>query len=156
MQYRRLTREELEPLAEDFALFLATNSIDKKMWDEIKSNDAEKAENLLDIFSDMVFEKALKSAKFLERISETEMHCFAFFEKQAHLISVRFVQKNNANFFEKNTLQHIPKLLQNGTLEMVQGTKTFAKSREQEMFAVMQTGAVLCKGELYQNLLALI
>ena len=59
MLYRRLTKEEFENLPEDFAIFLASNSIDKKEWDTIKEMDIKKADGLLDIFSDLVFEKEI-------------------------------------------------------------------------------------------------
>ena len=83
-----------EPLAEDFALYLAANSIDKEMWDEIKANRTAQMEETLDMFSDLVFEKALTSAKYLERVTETEIHCYAFHASQAHLISA-MIEKCN-------------------------------------------------------------
>ncbi len=156
MQFRRLVKEELEPLAEDFAIFLASNSIDKKEWDSIKEKDAEKADHLLDIFSDMVFEKALTSAKYLERISETEIHCYSFFAKTAHLISLRYVAKEPFSFFNAEAFNQAPTLLKSGKMELIQGTRTFEKPREAEMFAIMQTGATISKGELYRALVGLI
>jgi len=38
MKYKRLTKEQFEELHQEFATFLATQSIDKKEWDEIKVN----------------------------------------------------------------------------------------------------------------------
>ena len=156
MKYRRLTKEELEPLAEDFAIFLASNSIDKKAWDNLKGNEPQKAEETLDIFSDMVFEKALKSARFLERISETEIHCYAFQSNQAHLISARITQPGDSNFVNSELKSLLPRLIKNNSLELIQGTKKYSKPREQEMFEIMKTGATFSKGELYNALLRLI
>lgn len=155
MKYRRLTKEELKPLAEDFALFLAANSIDKKMWDEMKANEPAQVEETLDIFSDMVFEKALKSAKYLERITETEIHCYVFHAAQAHLISV-MIENAHANFVEGNFGETIQKLLAEQKLELIQGTKKFTAQREIEMFEILKTGAVLGDGKMYQSLLALL
>lgn len=155
MNFRRLTKEELEALVEDFALFLASNSIDKKMWDEMKSENPEKAEEMLDIFSDMVFEKALKSAKYLERISETEIHCYAFHGGQAHVISA-LAQNTATNFVDGNLAESMTSLLAEKKLELIQGTKKYAAAREAEMFTVMKTGAVLSDGKIYQSLLALL
>ena len=155
MKFRRLTIEELEPLAEDFALFLAANSIDKAMWDKMKANSPTKAEEALDIFSDMVFEKALKSAKYLERITETEIHCYAFHVGQAHLIS-SFAVNKAANFMEDDLAKTISSLVIEQKLELVQGTKKYTSARELEMFEIMKKGAVLSDGKLYQSLLALL
>jgi len=41
MKYTRLTQEQFHALAEDFALFLAAQSIDAKSWDLLKNTDAE-------------------------------------------------------------------------------------------------------------------
>ena len=38
MKYARLTKEQLEELHPEFTNFLATQSIDKKEWDELKAN----------------------------------------------------------------------------------------------------------------------
>jgi len=50
MKYKRLTKEQFEELHQEFATFLATQSIDKKEWDEIKVNTPEVAEQELDVF----------------------------------------------------------------------------------------------------------
>jgi cag pathogenicity island protein 24 len=155
MKFRRLTKEEFEPLAEDFALFLAANSIDKKMWDEMKTHRPAQMEETLDIFSDMVFEKALKSAKYLERITETEIHCYVFHTAQAHLIRV-MIENADASFVEGNLGETIQKLLAEQKLELIQGTKKFSAQREIEMFEILKTGAALGDGKMYQSLLALL
>jgi hypothetical protein len=151
MKYRRLIKEELEPLAEDFAIFLATNSIDKKEWNAMKIDSPEKASEMLDIFSDMVFEKALASARYLARIAEAEMQCYLFQEKQAHMISVSCLNSGEKNFANTNLADFSP-----DEIEITQGVKQFKKSREEEMFAILQTGAELSDGKVYQQLLKLI
>ena len=156
LKYRRLTKEELEPLAEDFAIFLASNSIDKKMWDELKSTQKEDAEQLLDVFSDMVFEKALASAKYLERIADTELQCYYFLPKSAHLVSLRYTGQDTFSFFDTNAFQQIPELLKSDALEIIQGTKTYKRQREEEMFPVLNTGATIARGELYRTLIGLL
>ncbi len=151
MKYRRLSKEEFESLAEDFAIFLASNSIDKKEWDRLKNENRDRAEEVLNIFSDMVFEKALKSARYLRRVSDSEIQCYLFQEKQAHMISIRSLVGNRKSLLE-NDLGSFGK----DEIEITQGTKKFTKSREEEMFAILQTGAELSDGKLYQQLLALL
>jgi hypothetical protein len=156
LKYRRLTTTELEPLAEDFAIFLASNSIDKKDWDALKSKQPEKAEEILDVFSDLVFEKALSSAKYLERISEREITVYNFYPNQAHMLHVALSGKSNASFLTNDLARVLADALKNGELEITQGTKRYQKDKQPEMFAILQTGAVLSDGDLYQKLLALI
>ena len=52
MKYARLTKEQLEELHPEFTKFLATQSIDKKEWDELKNNKPEVALQEIDVFSD--------------------------------------------------------------------------------------------------------
>ena len=57
MKYARLTKEQLEELHPEFTNFLATQSIDKKEWDELKANKPSIAEQEIDVFSDMIWIK---------------------------------------------------------------------------------------------------
>ncbi len=66
MEYARLTKEQFEALKEEFALFLAAQSIDKKQWDNIKSDNPELTDQKLDEFSDMVWDEALDKITYLE------------------------------------------------------------------------------------------
>ena len=151
MKYRRLTTEEFNEMAEDFAIFLASNSIDKNEWDGIKSDDPTKAEEILDIFSDMVLDKAFRTGKYMERISESEIHCYYFMPNQAHMISLRHTAGLGKSFLHNSLSAYGP-----DELEMIQGTKTYGQSREEEMFTIMQTGASLSDGKLYQKLITLL
>jgi hypothetical protein len=156
LKYRRLTKEELQPLAEDFAIFLASNSIDKKMWDELKSSQKENAEEMLDVFSDLVFEIALASAKYLERIADSELQCYYFLPKSAHMVSLRYTGQDAFSFFDADAFQRVPALLKSDALEIMHGTKTYKLQREEEMFAVLNTGATISTGELYRTLIGLL
>ena len=156
MLYRRLTKEEFENMSEDFAIFLASNSIDKKEWDEIKENDVKKADGLLDIFSDLVFEKALSSCKYLERISETEIHTYLFQETQAHMVTIKVKEGVAADFIRDKLSEIFMTLLKDKQLEVYQGTKKYVEKRELEMFEIMQKGAQFSKGDLYRSLLTLL
>jgi hypothetical protein len=56
MKYKRLTTEELKHLEKEFVNFLASAQITGSDWEKMKANEIEKAEELLDVFSDLVFE----------------------------------------------------------------------------------------------------
>ena len=57
MKYTRLTKEQIESLHEEFAKFLATQSIDKKQWEALKSSNSVLVDEELDLFSDMIWNK---------------------------------------------------------------------------------------------------
>ena len=77
-KYRLLTQEELKPLEEDFVKFLSANTVAADDWDKIKKEDPKKAEGLIEIFSDIVWEKALEKIKCLEARTEKDMKVFSF------------------------------------------------------------------------------
>ena len=56
MKYIRLTKEQFEELHPEFINFLATQSIDKVEWDQLKTEKPEVAEQELDVFSDLICE----------------------------------------------------------------------------------------------------
>ena len=79
MKYQRLTKEQFEELQPEFINFLATQTIDKKEWDEIKLNKPEVAEQELDVFSDLIWEGVLARAEYLENFSKHHIFLFQCF-----------------------------------------------------------------------------
>ena len=76
MKYARLTKEQLEELHPEFITFLATQSIDKKEWDEIKQNKPQIAEQEIDVFSDLIWEKALTNVTHIDHFSKNYIFLF--------------------------------------------------------------------------------
>ena len=56
MKYRRLTLEELEPLENEFIDFLVVNGIIADDWRHLLAHDLEKSNQIIDAFSEVVFE----------------------------------------------------------------------------------------------------
>ena len=59
MKFRRLTNEELQELEKEFVQFLVSNTVTADDWEKIKEDNPERAEGLIEIFSDIVFEKVI-------------------------------------------------------------------------------------------------
>ncbi|MEX0273480.1 MAG: DUF6495 family protein, partial [Flavobacteriaceae bacterium] len=87
MKYVRLTKEQLEELHSEFVNFLATQSIDKEEWEDIKKNSPEVAEEELDVFSDLIWEGVLTKVSYVENISAHAMHLFHLTGKEMKLIA---------------------------------------------------------------------
>jgi len=65
MKYRQLTKEQFESLHEEFAQFLATQSIDAKEWNQIKKSKPQVAEDEMNIFSDVVWDDVLTKTAYI-------------------------------------------------------------------------------------------
>ena len=148
MKYKRLTKEQLEALHQEFANFLASQSIDKKEWDEIKVNKPEIAEQELDVFSDLIWEGVLTNAQFLEHFSKN--HIFLF-HCQKEFIQSMVIKSlvTEIDFMTKNGLQWLSDNLFTETVEMHVGKKEYDGDRNTAIFNLITEGAILSDGQLY-------
>lgn len=149
MKYQRLTKEQLEELHQEFINFLATQSITAKEWDDIKKNKPEVAEQELDVFSDLIWEGVLSKVKYLENISERQMHLFAAEEKEIRLISVK-VLNPDINLTTKVGFDWFKKNFQGDFVDYLTATKAYKEEKNTELFNLIKQGASITKGELFQ------
>lgn len=145
----RLTKQQLEELHQEFINFLATQSITGDEWEEIKTNRPQVAEEEIDVFSDLVWEGVLTKVTYLENISEKQMHLFYLAEKEMKLISVKVMNPEidlttNIGFswFKKNW--------QSDFVEYLTASKMYTEDKNLDKFKLIQQGAVITKGDLYQ------
>ncbi|MGB5647337.1 DUF6495 family protein [Muriicola sp.] len=149
MKYTRLTKQQLEELHQEFINFLATQSITGPEWEMIKLNRPQVAEEELDVFSDLVWEGVLHKVQYLENISEQQMHLFYLPEKEMKLISVKVMNPKldlrtpeGFNWFKKNW--------QSDFVEYLVASKAYTDDKNLDKFKLIQQGAVITKGDLYQ------
>lgn len=149
MKYSRLTKQQLEELHQEFINFLATQSITASEWQDIKTNRPQVAEEEIDVFSDLVWEGVLNKVEYLENISEKQMHLFHLAEKEMKLLSVKVMNPEidltttlGFSWFKKNW--------QSDFVEYLTAAKAYTDDKNLDKFKLIQQGAVITKGELYQ------
>jgi hypothetical protein len=104
LKYKRLTKEQFEELHVEFSNFLATQSIDRSEWDEIKKNNPHVAEQELDVFSDLIWEGVLKNTHYLEHFSKS--HIFLFHCQEKYIQSIVLKSLNDdIDLMKKEGLQ---------------------------------------------------
>jgi len=150
MKYSRLTHEQFKALQQEFINFLATQSITGEEWIKIKENTPEVAEKELDVFSDLVWEGVLGQIKFLENISPQQLFLFRIDADEMSLIVVKVF-----NVKQDITTSIGYKWLQENytsdEVEFLTSVKKFSKEKKLEIFALIEQGAVISKGELYTH-----
>ena len=151
MKYARLTKEQFDELHQEFVNFLATQTIDKAEWDNIKANKPEVAEQELDVFSDLIWEGVLGRAKFLEHFSKNHIFLFECFDKEIKSIVLKSTVTEQ-NFLTKDGLQWFSDNLFTDNIEMRLGTKIFSEERNSDIFSLIQQGAILSDGKLYEQI----
>jgi hypothetical protein len=155
MKYTRLTKEQFEELHPEFTNFLATQSIDKTEWDKIKSEKPEIAEQELDVFSDLIWEGVLSRAQYLEHFSKNHIFLFECFDDHIKSIILKSLVPE-IDFLTKDGLQWLSDNMFTETIEMKTGRKDFTDERNASIFSLIQQGAFLSDGQLFQQINSII
>ncbi len=149
MKYRQLTKEQFESLHQEFAHFLATQSIDVNEWNQIKQEKPNVAEEEMNIFSDIVWDDVLTRTEYLEHFSSNIINLFKCEETKIHRIVVQ-INNNSINLMEKEGYQWLLKNAQDPSVEILQGNKVYQSERNAEIFDLIEKGSNISKGELFE------
>lgn len=153
MKYRRLHSKELEDFRREFIQFLATNSITAEDWTRIKTAQPEKAGQLLDIFSDIVWEKVLEKVTYLEFRSPNQLTLMKFDDERAEMINIK-IKDQHFDFSNSDDLKKIGDgrvKLKSLKPKITRGKKKHQKLREMEAFYYMEQGGQPCSEELWES-----
>lgn len=151
MKYERLTKEQLEELHHDFARFLASQQITADEWNTIKREKPHIAEEEIDIFSDLVWEKSLEKVRFLDKIDSQSISSFCFEENKAQMISV-LISNNIADLTTSEGLQWLEKNIYSNEVQLFAGEKKLVKERKLEIFDLIKQGVQISDGTIFKIL----
>lgn len=148
MKYRQLTKEQFESLHEDFARFLATQSIDVIEWNQIKKEKPKVAEEEINIFSDVVWDDVLTKTNYIEHFSKTSLNLFKCDEKEIHRIVIEI--NWDINLLEQEGFEWLMKNPMDNSVEIFKGSKPYNSERNIEIFDLIEKGSSISKGEIFQ------
>jgi hypothetical protein len=151
MKYARLTKEQLEELHEEFIRFLASQSIDKAEWDILKKEKPEVAEQEIDIFSDMIWDNVVSKAQWLEHYSKNHIFLFKINEEDMESIVIH-AHTTHADFLTQGGLQWLNENIFSDEVQLTRGKKPITEDRNDAVFNLIEQGAILTDGTLYQQL----
>jgi len=151
MKYARLTKEQFEELNEEFAVFLAAQSIDEKEWTRIKQEKPDLAEKELEVFSDFVWEKVLNKTEYLEHFSKDSLNLFKCNENDMERIVVK-VNKEGVNLLNTTDFDWLLDNSKDPRIEYLKGKKDYAANKNLEIFDLIQKGGVVSDGKLFEAL----
>ena len=147
MKYRQLTKEQFENLHEEFARFLATQSIDAKEWNQIKEEKPSVAEDEMNVFSDVVWDDVLTKTQYLEHFSETTANLFKCEEDEIHRIAIKI--KWDINLLEQKGFEWLMQNPMDNSVDIFKGSKPYKDERNTELFDLIENGSNISKGEIF-------
>lgn len=141
MKYKRLSANELKSLEADFVKFLASNTVTADDWVKIKKNDAAKAVELIDLFSDIVVEKALAQTKYLELRTPHQVQVIYCGKEQMNLLGIYVSQDSQVDFTAFSGVIELLKFAaKDSTVKVISGAKKYQKERNMEIYSEIERG----------------
>jgi hypothetical protein len=155
MKYRRLRQEELEEMEKEFITFLSSNTVTAEEWEKLKKDAPEKAEQLIELFSDVAFDKILENIEYIEYKTPKDIKTFHFLEDKI-IMNGLFVEGNTSFDFtkEQSTEQMLQQVQVSGAqLKLYTAEKVYSRTPQMEAFEMLENGAVISKdGHLFKLL----
>jgi hypothetical protein len=150
IKYRRLASTELNELEKEFVEYLVVNGISAGEWVRLKKDNLKKADRIIDLFSDVVFEGVFRKAKFLEHISADRMLTFQALSNKIIMVGIED-STSRLDFTKKEILLELQKSIPRG-IKIFKQEKDYQKQREVELFDMVQNGAQISDGSLFKQL----
>ncbi len=145
MKFRCLTDEELKELEQEFKHFLISNNVYTEEWVELNKKKDKRVKELIELFSDIVLEKALKNIRFIEHIMPHDIQSFKCDGNEMILIGI--TSKNKKIDFTKDVLNDFK-----DELDIFKTSKPYHKQREIEVFELLQSGCSIIDEERFKKL----
>ncbi len=155
MKFERLTKEQFENLHLEFSQFLASNGIDSTKWDEIKTSHPDELEKLLDIFSDVVWDKVLQKTQYLEQFSPKKVILIK--KTSTHLEAIIVETNNNeVDLSQSPGWDWLNSNWQHPSVSIIQGKKNLSEDPQKDLFHWIRRGASISDGKTFEALNALV
>jgi hypothetical protein len=150
MKYRLLNKEEMQIFDEDFKHFLIANGVSNEEWIALNQNDIKKATQLVELFSDTVFQKVYEKIQFIEFRSPESCIVFNCLPDSIELISIN----RKSDIVDLSTPESIHTALKNQPEEInyFKSSKKYNTLRELEVHQMIENGCFNSSQEFW-NLL---
>lgn len=149
--YRSLRLDELTELEKEFVEYLVLNGIAAEDWVKMKAEDKAGAEQIVDLFSDVVFEGIMRNVTYVEYRSEKFVHAFQCLADELVLVAMEAKDETGVNFLDSVFIQEAS-INPPDKLFVRTSSKKYSKRRELELFDMIQAGCIISDGGLFKAL----
>jgi hypothetical protein len=155
LKFRPLTQQELSELETEFKHFLVINELYDAEWRQLASENPAKAQEFIDLFANIVLEKAYNQMPGLLQIGNDFITVFDFRHDVWNLFHFQWnSEETRTDINPENWLEYIqeawPKLI------LKKGTKISSEQKVEEVFSLICKGAAPLHPQILQDFLQLI
>lgn len=155
-KFRRLRRDELEEVRDQFVKWLALNGIAADHWQDIKVNEPARADQLILQFSQLVFAGTIERVRYLIHRRPFDLRTYRTDEEKIYMRGILLSGETTIDF----TKTDLPpaELFRRLKTENVQAKIYRAEraylsvGRDQDLFNLLEEGARIDEGELFEAL----
>ena len=148
MKYRQLIKEQFESLHKEFAQFLAAQKIDVDEWKKIKFEKPELTGEVLNLFSDMVWEDVLTKITYLEHFSQKSINLFKCEETYIQRIVITI--DRDIDLFTEEGYKWLLQNPKDTSVDYLKGEKKYASERNVELFDLIEKGSSISQEDLFE------
>lgn len=129
-----------------------------KEWRELNEQEPHKAQELVEIFSDVVFAKVVESAEYLIHRSPQDLKLFHFGEDQIQMLGLK-LQAPEVDLTQEAYQTDLSQAIHEAgadRVKLLRGKKAYQQSREEEIFALLEQGCEITDHQLFDRLASLL
>ena len=141
MKFKILSKDDLSHLEEELKHFLIANGVSNEEWIDMNENNPDKAIDLVELFSDVVYQKVFEQLKFVEHQSKDALLVFKCDKEEIRLIGVNVKKGMPGDLSSPEKIQETMKDHVE-SLEIFRSVKPYSKDREMEVFKMVESGCV--------------
>jgi len=150
MKYRLLNKEEMEIFDQDFKHFLIANGVSNEEWVELNQKNISKATQLVELFSDTIFQKVYEKIQFIEFRSTESCIVFNCLPDSIELISIN----RKSDQIDLSTPDSIHEALTKNSSEInyFKSSKKYNTLRELEIHQMIENGCFNSSEDFWNSL----
>jgi|SRR5690554_865030 len=150
MKYTRLSLQDLKDLEKEFVEFLVLNGIPADEWERLKKEDKTKVEQVIDHFSDVIWEGALRKTEMVEHRRTGKLTICKVTEGELLTLLVKTSDKS-VDFTKQEDIENVLSNIDQHEISIQKDKIEIEKT--QQLFELLQLGFYIAKNPAYEKLL---
>ncbi|WP_116127411.1 DUF6495 family protein [Lewinella sp. IMCC34183] len=155
-KFRRLRRDELEEVRDQFVKFLSVNGIDAESWVRIKAEDPQRADGLILQFSQIVFSGVIERVEYLVQRKPHDLRTYRTGPDKIEMRGLLISGETSVDLTDSDLppQQIFEQLKADGAAPKLYSAERayLPIGRDQDVFLRMEEGALIDSGELFHLL----